>query len=124
MSQTVSLYHECNVNACNVPTMCLIDEIKSSSSAISENMIYFMPFYICRCHTENMAGVGRDCGRVRRSAKSCLAQGRIDAYRSRSKGCNYQKGLTNGVLCCRKPTKTDCRSFLCQFAFANTNIIK
>ena len=61
-----------------------------------------------RCHTQgsDMAGVGGGCGRVRRSYRSCLAQGRIDVYKSRlTPGCSYKKSSTTGVMCCRRNNK-------------------
>ncbi|KAH3788483.1 uncharacterized protein LOC127842965 [Dreissena polymorpha] len=64
-----------------------------------------------------LAGVGRDCGRVRYSRLSCLAQGRIDVFKTRdlneaNGGCSYVKGFTTGILCCKgenKQTKQDRR---------------
>lgn len=54
-----------------------------------------------------MAGVGSGCGHLRRNLKSCLTEGRIDVLKGRSKGrgCSYMKGVTSGVLCCKKPKK-------------------
>ncbi|KAI0222264.1 hypothetical protein LSAT2_026472 [Lamellibrachia satsuma] len=60
-----------------------------------------------RCHRSDMAGVGSGCGHLRRNLKSCLTEGRIDVLKGRSKGrgCSYMKGVTSGVLCCKKPKK-------------------
>jgi len=57
-----------------------------------------------RCHTKNMAGVGRHCGLYERQGESCFRKGRIDVYGlgSVDQGCNYSKGLTTGVLCCKQ----------------------
>ena len=55
-----------------------------------------------------MAGVGSKCGRIRRTYRSCLAEGRIDVYRGRfTAGCNFQPGHTTGVLCCRRPKRSE-----------------
>lgn len=56
-----------------------------------------------RCHKENMAGIGRNCRRLRYSKSSCLAKGRIDVYHPRkTRGCSYMAGYTTGVLCCKR----------------------
>ncbi|XP_052770328.1 uncharacterized protein LOC128210189 [Mya arenaria] len=62
-----------------------------------------------RCHAGEgrLAGVGRECGRVRYSRPSCLSQGRIDVYRGRDvkntdDSCSYAEGHTTGVLCCKR----------------------
>lgn len=58
-----------------------------------------------------MAGIGRNCGRVRYAKHSCLAQGRIDVYKSRDPDqpedrCSYVEGKTTGVLCCKRDKKS------------------
>lgn len=62
-----------------------------------------------RCHSGKgrLAGIGRDCRKVYYNQPSCLAQGRIDVYRSkknvaRDNSCGYQEGITTGVLCCKR----------------------
>ncbi|XP_069139539.1 uncharacterized protein [Argopecten irradians] len=59
-----------------------------------------------RCKKGNMAGFGRNCGKLRYSKQSCLSQGRIDVFKvkDKTKGCSYREGVTSGVLCCKKLT--------------------
>ena len=54
-----------------------------------------------------MAGVGKQCGRARHSHRSCLAEGRVDVYKSKplSKTCTYEQGQVTGILCCKKQKK-------------------
>ncbi|CAI9717186.1 hemicentin-1-like [Octopus vulgaris] len=55
------------------------------------------------CHKVNMAGIGRNCRRLRYTKSSCLTKGRIDVYHPRkSRGCSYTAGYTTGVLCCKR----------------------
>ena len=54
-----------------------------------------------------MAGVGRQCGRLRYTKSSCLARGKVDVFKPRDKpdSCSYKEGVTTGVLCCRKKNR-------------------
>ncbi|KAK3094428.1 hypothetical protein FSP39_001668 [Pinctada imbricata] len=71
-----------------------------------------------RCTNGRMAGVGRNCGRMRYSKFSCLAQGQVDVFKpqDRNEGCSYKEGVTTGVLCCRKKHKreTKYQPFTCK----------
>ncbi len=70
-------------------------------------LLYIFDIMFTRCHREDMAGIGSQCGKLRRTYRSCLAEGRIDVYkRSASSSCSYKPGLTTGVVCCKKPKKT------------------
>nr|XP_022288617.1 hemicentin-1-like [Crassostrea virginica]XP_022288618.1 hemicentin-1-like [Crassostrea virginica] len=60
-----------------------------------------------RCTRGRMAGVGRQCGRLRYTKSSCLARGKVDVFKPRYKpdSCSYKEGVTTGVLCCRKKNR-------------------
>ncbi|KAK6185279.1 hypothetical protein SNE40_007547 [Patella caerulea] len=59
-----------------------------------------------KCVDSRMAGVGRQCGLIRYSQKSCLSHGRVDVFNPRnSVACEYKEGAVSGVLCCKKKKK-------------------
>ncbi|XP_071168481.1 uncharacterized protein [Mytilus edulis] len=62
-----------------------------------------------KCRERNMAGFGRNCGKLRyqRKRQSCLATGRVDVFKKSesSSGCFYKEGVTSGVLCCKRKTR-------------------
>lgn len=57
-----------------------------------------------RCTNGRMAGVGRQCGKLKYSKSSCLVWGRVDVFKPKDNrnSCSYKEGVTTGVLCCRK----------------------
>ena len=62
-----------------------------------------------------MAGIGAGCKFIERESASCLKRGRIgvwapDANNSTQSGqkrhsCSYRKGITSGILCCKRQRK-------------------
>ncbi|XP_064630030.1 uncharacterized protein LOC135488959 [Lineus longissimus] len=65
-----------------------------------------MPSKCSRCRGEYMAGVGKNCGVVRRnSAPSCLPAAHVTVFQKQKSGCYYMPGVTSGVLCCRRKSK-------------------
>lgn len=56
---------------------------------------------------DDLAGIGRGCPHQNFGQTSCISGGRIDASccvdSHFKRGCHYQPGIINGVLCCRMP---------------------
>ncbi|CAG5131589.1 unnamed protein product, partial [Candidula unifasciata] len=76
-----------------------------------------------RCQSSKMAGVGKDCGWVSYSHKSCLSFGRVDVFSSNeTSSCEYTEGLTTGVLCCKKPKQVKETSHECKPGCENRGV--
>ena len=77
------------------------------TSAYLHKRINFISLCRCRAGKGKLAGIGRNCGRIRYSRPSCISYGRIDVYQRRDEipkqdSCSYTEGKTTGVLCCRR----------------------
>ena len=83
------------------PTECRVKHKSLYGGYYSNNCVLY------RCHRADLAGVGASCGKIRRNARSCLAQGRIDVYTRREPGCVFQPDVTSGVLCCKRHDKKE-----------------
>lgn len=80
---------------------------KEKFTALTEILyikMILLKFCYFRCTNGRMAGVGRQCGKLKYSKSSCLVWGRVDVFKPKDNrnSCSYKEGVTTGVLCCRK----------------------